>query len=70
MSEILIEIPQISLKDQKRYRGKDVAIVDGRIVAVGDSSFDVFEKARRLYPGKRPEEIIMACVPESEVLIL
>jgi len=70
MSEILIEIPQISLEDQERYRGKDVAIVDGRVVAAGDSSVEVFEQAQRLYPAKKPEEIILASVPWPEVLIL
>lgn len=70
MSEILIQIPRISLEEQKRYRGKDVAIVDGRVVAVGNSSVEVFKKARRLYPGKKPAEIILASVPEPEVLIL
>lgn len=67
---IFIEVPQISLEDQQKYRGKDVAIVDGKVVAAGYSSVEVFRKARELFPNKSSREIIIADIPMEDMLIL
>ncbi len=40
--------------DLSRYSGKWIAILDQKIIAVGDSFKDVFEKAKMDYPSKRP----------------
>jgi len=68
--KIFIEVPQISSEDQQKYQGKDVAIVDGKIVAAGYSSVEVFQKARELFPDKPASEIIIDYIPTEDLLIL
>ena len=70
MEEIFITVPQISLEDQEKYRGKHVAIIEGKVIAVGYTSLEAVEKAMALFPDKSPEEIILAFIPREEVLIL
>jgi hypothetical protein len=67
---ITIEIPHIPLEEQEKYKGMDVALIDGKIVAAGYSSFEVYQKARELFPEKEPEEILLDYIPREEVLIL
>lgn len=68
---VFIDIPQIPLEDQRKYQGMDVAIIDGRIVAVGHTSVEVLAKARELYPDRPKEEIAICYImPQSDVLIL
>ena len=67
---IYIDMPQIPLEEQEKYKGMDVAIIDGKIVAAGYSSFEVYQKARGLFPEKEPEEILLDYIPREEVLIL
>lgn len=52
--------------DFKKYRGKQIAIVDGEIVAAGYSTEEVFKKAKKLYPKKR---VWLFSVPREEVFI-
>ncbi len=40
--------------DLTKYAGKWIAIVDRQIVAAGDTFKEVFNKAKKEYPGKRP----------------
>jgi len=67
-----------SLKTQKRavflidfskFRGKEVALVEGKIVAKGKSSKEVFEKAKKLFPKKSSKEIILLFVPKEEIFV-
>lgn len=68
--EIVINIPQIPLEEQEKYRGKHVAIVDGKVVAAGYSSLEAYRKAQELFPEKGSERIMLAYIPREEVLIL
>jgi hypothetical protein len=70
--KITIEIPHIPLEEQEKYKGMDVAIIDGRIVAAGYSSFEVYQKARELFPEKEPEEILISYItkPDADFLVL
>lgn len=38
----------------RRYAGKAVAVVRGRVVAVGSSEYEVERKAKKLYPNSQP----------------
>lgn len=67
---IFIDIPQISLEDQKKYAGMEVAILDGKIVAVGHTSKEVLEKALEQFPDRREEIAIRYINPEEDFLIL
>lgn len=67
---MLIETPQISPEDQKKYAGKHVAIVDGKIVACGDTAKEAFQKAKKMFPEKKAEKIGLMYVPREEMMIL
>lgn len=51
--------------DVKKYGGKQVAIIDGKIVAFGFSLQEVLEKARKRVPAKPLNEIKVFSVPKS-----
>lgn len=55
--------------DFSKFRGKEVALVDGKIVAQGDSSKEVFEKAKKIFPRKLSKEIILLFVPKENIFI-
>lgn len=57
-----IKIPKI---DIKKYGGKQVAIVDGKIVAYGTSLEEVIRKAQKKVPSKPLNEIHIFSVPKS-----
>ncbi|RLI76358.1 succinyl-CoA synthetase subunit alpha [Archaeoglobales archaeon] len=67
---MLIEAPEISLEEQKKYAGKHVAIVDGKIVASGNTAKEAFQKAKLKFPEKRTEEIGLMYIPKEELMIL
>lgn len=40
--------------DLEEYAGRWIAILDNKVIAMGNSFKEVFGKASELYPGKRP----------------
>jgi hypothetical protein len=50
----------------EKYPGKAVAIVNGRIVGVGESEQEVDSQARKQYPGETP---FVVTVPTEEELV-
>lgn len=53
--------------DLSRYRGRHIAILEGRVVSSGRNARDVWQRANRKHPGK---DFLMAKVPEEDLLIL
>jgi|Deesub1362B_J571_1020462.scaffolds.fasta_scaffold23858_2 hypothetical protein len=64
--EIFFDIPQIPLEEQEKYAGMDVAIVDGKVVAVGRNSIEALRKAREIFPERDVEEIIIHYIPKPD----
>jgi len=64
-----IQKKDIPLIDFSKFRGKEVALVGGKIVAEGKSSKEVFEKAKKLFPKKLSKEIILLFVPKEEIFV-
>lgn len=60
------KIPTI---DIQKYGGKQVAIFDGRIVAVGRTLQEVINRAKRRIPSKPLQEISIVSVPKSLTVI-
>jgi hypothetical protein len=56
------KIPTI---DVKQYGGKQVAIVDGAVVAAGRTWEEVLQKARKACPDTPQSEITVFSVPRS-----
>lgn len=67
---MLIEAPEISSEEQKRYAGKHVAIIDQKIVASGNTAKQAFQKAQQEFPQKKTEEIGLMFIPKEELMIL
>ncbi len=67
---MLIEAPEISPEEQKRYAGKHVAIIDQKIVASGNTAKQAFQKAQQEFPQKKTEEIGLMFIPKEELMIL
>ena len=51
--------------DIKKYGGKRVAVVHGKIVAVGTNTQEIIAEATRKVPGITWRDIILISVPES-----
>jgi hypothetical protein len=61
-----LTLPTISIK---KYGGKQVAIVKGKIVASGYSTHALIEKAKRSVPKKDHNRIALFVVPESLTVV-
>lgn len=57
-----IKIPTV---DIKRYGGKQIAIADGKIIAVGKTLEEVVRRARSRTPSKPLNEIQIFSVPKT-----
>ena len=62
MRQKAIKTPVI---DVKKYGGKQVAIVDGKIVATGRDLGEVIRRARKLFPKRPLHEIHIFAVLET-----
>lgn len=60
---------RIPIVDFSKFRGKEVAIVDGKVIAEGISSKEVFEKARKLFPKRLTRDIVLLSVPREKVFV-
>lgn len=60
---------QTPLIDVKRYGGKQVAIVDGKVVASGRTLAEVLRLARHKLPSKPLNEIRIFSVPKTLAVI-
>jgi len=67
---VVIDIPRIPLEEQKKYKGMDVVLVDGKVVAAGFGSVEAYEKARALFPDRNSEDLLIMHIPREDVLIL
>jgi len=63
------KFPKIPVINFKKYRGKQIAIVDGKIIASGYSTEEVLKKAKARYPKKAIHEFLLFSVPREEVFI-
>jgi len=70
MSEIVYQAPTISPEEYRKYRGRHVALYEGKIVADGSNSVEALENALKTYPKLRPEQIALLYIQVTDVLIL
>jgi len=66
----LYQAPRISPEEYERFRGRHVALHDGKIIADGNSSVEALERAMKLHPKLKPEQIALFYVQVADVLIL
>lgn len=60
---------QIPIIDLKKYGGKQIAVVDGKIVAVGKTLQEVINRAKKHVPSKPLHEINIVSVPKTLMVI-
>ena len=70
MSETVYKAPSISPEEYRRYRGRHVALYDGRVIAGGGSSVEALEKALKTHPELKPEQIGLFYIQVTDMLIV
>ena len=70
MPEEIVEAPQITTAEYKKYNGKNVAIYRGKIVAAGRTSSEAFKKASEKLPEAKTEEIEIFYIQMTDAMIL
>lgn len=60
---------KIPIIDIKKYGGKQVAIVQGRIVAAGETTKEVLEKVQTKFPKISWSEILLISVPKGLTVV-
>ena len=68
--KIIIEPPEISSEEYKKYSGMDVAIYKNKIVAAGRTSSEALNAALRKHPKAKTEEIEIEYIESADFLIL
>lgn len=53
----------------KKYGGKQVAIVNGKIVASGRTSGELLEKTCKKFPGTTWRDVLIVSVPRSVTVV-
>ncbi|PIZ89548.1 MAG: hypothetical protein COX89_01015 [Candidatus Nealsonbacteria bacterium CG_4_10_14_0_2_um_filter_37_10] len=61
--------PKIPVIDFKKYRGKQLAVLNGKIVASGKDTIEVLKKAKARYPNKKIWEFLLISVPMERYFI-
>ena len=59
----------IPVIDIKKYGGKQVAILDGKIIASGNTLEQVIERARKIAPKRPLVDIKVLAVPKTLTVI-
>jgi len=70
MSEVVYRAPTISVEEYEKYRGRHVALYEGKIIADGSNSVEALEKALKTHPNLKPEQIALFYIQVADVLIL
>lgn len=68
--DIIFEAPVIDKEEFEKLRGKHVAIVNNKIVSVGNTSKEAYEDALRKKPKLKSSDIALYYVPVADELIL
>ena len=58
---------QISHEEMRKYAGKYVAVMDGKVVASGDRLYQKIEELEKKHPNKK---ILITFIPTEDLLIL
>jgi hypothetical protein len=70
MPDIIVEAPQITAEEYKKYRGKEVAIYKNKIVASGRTASEALRKALKEHPEAKTEEVTIDYIQPTDVMIL
>jgi hypothetical protein len=68
--EVILNVLDGDIEIQKKYVGKHVAIIDGKIAGWGNTSIEVFKMAREKFLKAEPQNTLLRFIPQDEYLIL
>ena len=66
MERIISNFDSLSLEIMSKYAGMWIAVVESKVIAHGDSIKEVYEKAKKNYPDKKP---LLGKVPIASTVI-
>lgn len=69
MGEVTVKAPCISPEEYEKYRGKNVAIHNNRIIAAGQNSAEALQKALKKNPKLKPSQIEIEYIQLADELI-
>ena len=61
--------PKMPILDVKKYGGKQVAIIGGKVIASGMTTQDVLEKAKLIVPKATWRDILVVGVPKGVAVV-
>jgi hypothetical protein len=67
MSKAIDNFESLSEEDSTKYAGKWIAMVDGKVVCIGDSFKQVYTESKINYPKSRP---LIGRLPEANPIVL
>jgi len=70
MPENVYQAPHISPQEYEKYRGKHVALHEGKIIADGNNSIETLQKALKTHPKLKPDQIALFYIQVADLLIL
>jgi len=70
VSEEIIEAPNITREEYRKYRGKDVAIYKDQIIASGRTSTESLHNAKKKCPEAKTDEIEIFYIQITDEMIL
>jgi len=66
---ILLTMKKLPIIDVKKYGGKQVAIMDGKIIASGGDAATVLKQAAKLRPRATWRDILLVSVPRGVTVV-
>jgi len=69
MGEVTVKAPCISAEEYEKYRGKNVAFYNGKIIAAGVNSVEALQKALKKYPNLKSSQIEIEYIQSADELI-
>jgi len=67
---VAFKVKDIGLKEQEKYAGKHVAIINGKVVGWGGTVKEAFKMAKEKCPGVKSDKILLRYIPREELLVL
>jgi hypothetical protein len=70
VTEITVKAPNITPEEYKKYKGTDVAIYNGRVIASGANSMETWKKTLKKFPSLKSEQIEIDYIQTADNLVL
>jgi hypothetical protein len=69
-NDVEIKFADIGVEEKGRFAGQHVAIVEGKVEGWGSNVKEAFDMARKKFPQKGSEEVLLRFIPQEGLLVL